>query len=114
MTTATKFHAPMSAALAIAFGSTRRTFGADEHAVCRTLAARTGRCRVAPHGPALAAAMARCAEHVRAQLPAPLLAFDGPPDFGDIADCAYLARVTTLYGPTVALRPLPEEEAPNA
>lgn len=98
---------PMAVALAVAFGDTARTFGADVVAVRKVLAALTGLAGPV-HGPALKTMMSMCAEHVRGQLPPPLLVVDPPPcDGGEVADFAYLARIAHIYGPTIELQPFP-------
>jgi hypothetical protein len=101
---------PIAVALAIAYGSTSRTFGADEGAVRGALEAMTG-LRVPPVGPVMASMMRLCSEHVERHLPA-LAGLGAPPDFGDTADYAYLARAVSLYGTTISLQPLPAAEHP--
>lgn len=100
---------PMAVALAIAYGSTSRTFGADEDAVRKALHDLTGRW-VPPTGPVMASRMRLCSEHIERQLPLELRARGRPVDIGDAADCAYLAHIVGKYGTTISLRPFPGGE----
>lgn len=105
----TQVTAAMSAALAIAYGDTARTFHANDLEVRRVLQHLTGE-RVPMFGPMLGAAIRRCAGHVRAQLPDTLRAFDPPPaERDDTADLLYLCAVKGKYGRRVKLTPLPQE-----